>query len=153
MNSTRGKILAIDHGSKRIGVALSDETNTIAFGKEVIDNNSKCIDNIVDIVNSNNVAEIILGYPLNLRGERTKQTFEVESFEKMLINKFTGSPVHQITIIRWDERLTSKMAKSSMLESGMKEKNRRIKSNLDIISATILLQSYLDSKKRPTNNE
>jgi putative Holliday junction resolvase len=141
------KILGIDYGAVRIGIAVSDETGTIAFGREVIDNNSKAVDKIKDLLVTEKIENIVLGYPLNLKGEKTPQTIEVESFEEKLRKYFTGPPFQNITICRWDERFTSKMAADSEFESGMKKKKRQDKSNLDIISAAILLQSYLDSKK------
>ena len=142
-----GRVLGIDHGSVRIGIALSDETNTIAFGREVIENNIKSFDKLKSIVVSNNVSDIILGYPLNLKGEKTRQTLEVEAFEEKLKSLFSPGGNFNITIKRWDERFTSKMAADSMIESGMKKKNRQKKSNLDLISAALLLPSYLDSMK------
>ena len=142
------KTLGIDYGAVRIGIAISDETSTIAFGREVIDNNSKAMDKIKNLVETEKIENIVLGYPLNLKGEKTPQTIEVESFEEKLRKYFTGSKFANITICRWDERFTSKMAADSLLESGMKKKKRQDKSNLDIISAAILLQSYLDSIKK-----
>jgi putative Holliday junction resolvase len=140
-----GRVLAIDYGSVRIGIALSDDTNTIAFGKEVITNDNKSLAKLKNLIVTNNVSEVILGYPLSLKNEKTQQTLHVESFEEKLIALFTNG---SITIKRWDERFTSKMAADSMIESGMSRKNRQKKSNLDIISAALLLQSYLDSVKR-----
>jgi putative Holliday junction resolvase len=142
-----GRVLGIDHGSVRLGISASDETNTIAFGNEVIGNDNKCMNRLKEIVISNNISEIVLGYPLNLKGGKTRQTLEVESFEEKLREMLLSIKTHEIKIVRWDERFTSKMAADSMLESGMKKKNRQKKSNLDLISATLLLQSYLDSAK------
>jgi putative Holliday junction resolvase len=140
-----GRILAIDYGSVRIGIAISDESNTIAFGKEVIPNDNKTLAKLKNLIVTNNVSEIILGYPLSLRNEKTQQTLQVESFEEKLKSLF---PDKSIVIKRLDERFTSKMAADSMIESGMSRKNRQNKSNLDIISAALLLQGYLDSVKK-----
>jgi putative pre-16S rRNA nuclease len=137
-----GKFLGIDYGAVRIGIAVSDDTKTIAFGREFISNNKTALNRIKSIVDSENISAIIIGYPVNLKGEKTKQTLEVESFIELL-NK-TFSPIE---IIKWDERFTSKIAQDSMLESGMKKKKRQQKGNIDIISAALMLQSYLDSKK------
>jgi|SRR4030095_926658 putative pre-16S rRNA nuclease len=139
------KYLGLDYGHVRIGIALSDETKTFAFGKEFINNDKNLMNRINSLINAENISRIILGYPTNLKGERTKQTLEVESFEEKLrsvINSFN------IEIIRWDERFTSKMAASSLIESGMKKKKRQQKGNIDIVSAALLLQSYLDSVKK-----
>jgi len=142
----RGRILALDYGVKRIGVALSDETNTIAFGKEVISNDSKLFEKIDRIVLESGVGRIVIGYPLNLKGLKTAQTIEVEKFELQL-NDFFSKLEKEVDIVRYDERFTSKMAQDSMIQSGMKKKKRQDKSNLDIISASLILQSYLDSMK------
>ena len=141
-----GRVLALDYGAKRIGVALSDETNTIAFGKEVISNDSKLFEKIDRIVLDSGVGKIVIGYPLNLKGLKTAQTIEVEKFELQL-KDFFSKLGKEVDIVRYDERFTSKMAQDSMIQSGMKKKKRQDKSNLDIISASLILQSYLDSMK------
>jgi putative Holliday junction resolvase len=152
LNVTRGKILAIDFGSKRIGIALSDATNTIAFGREVVKNDDKYLERITHLVTAENVIEIVLGYPLSLKGNKSAQTIVVEGFEEELRNYLNARLERQVNIVRWDERYTSKMASDSMIRSGMKKKDRRKKENLDIISAALLLQSYLDSLKPPLEN-
>jgi putative holliday junction resolvase len=136
------KFLGIDYGGVRIGIAVSDDTKTIAFGREFIPNNKTALNRIKSIVESENISAIIIGYPVNLKGQKTKQTLEVDSFIEEL-NKIFSS----VEIIKWDERFTSKIAQDSMLESGMKKKKRQQKGNIDIISAALMLQSYLDSKK------
>lgn len=141
------KILGIDFGLVRIGVALSDETQTIAFGKEIIPGDKKAIDKLKKIILEESVTSVVLGYPLNLKGEKTNQTLEVESFEQRLRSAFSAVELKEINFVKYDERFTSKMAADSMIESGMKKKKRRDKSNLDIISAAIMLQGYLDSLK------
>ncbi len=138
------KILGLDFGKVRIGIALSDETRTFAFGKEYISNNKDALKYIKSIVDSENISDIVLGYPLNLKGKKTAQTLEVESFEEKLRTFLHND---KLKIIRWDERFTSKMAAGSLIESGMKKKKRQIKGNIDIVSAALLLQSYLDSNK------
>jgi putative Holliday junction resolvase len=138
--------MGVDYGSVRIGISLSDETGSIAFGKEAVSNNKDCLKKIAGLIKDNGIQRVVLGYPLNLKGSKTAQTLEVEDFEKKMLdfmNANIGKDV--VEIIRWDERFTSKMAQSSMIESGMKKKKRQDKSNLDIISAALLLQSYLDS--------
>jgi len=138
------KYIGLDYGSVRIGIALSDETKTFAFGKEFIDNDKNALSRINSLINSENISRIILGYPKNLKGERTKQTLEVETFEEKLR---TIINTNDVIIIRWDERFTSKMAADSLIESGMKKKKRQQKGNIDIVSAALLLQSYLDTEK------
>jgi putative Holliday junction resolvase len=145
---TNKKVMGIDYGSVRIGVSISDETNTLAFGKSVLNNDSNCLPKITEIVKHNSIGKIILGYPLNLKGNKTPQTLKVEEFETKLRDYLDRSlDKGSVQLIRWDERFTSKMAQDSIIESGMKKKKRQQKSNLDIISAALLLQSYLDSLK------
>ena len=140
--------MGIDYGSVRIGISLSDELKIIAFGKEMILNNKDCLKRITEIVKEESVSRIVIGYPLNLKGEKTPQTLEAEIFEVTLRNYLdTKLENNSIEIIRYDERFTSKMAQNSLISSGMKKKKRQDKSNLDIISSALLLQSYLDSQK------
>jgi len=142
------KILGIDHGIVRVGIAVSDESSTIAFGREVLPNNKEIFKRILKYINEENISLIVIGYPLTLKGERSEQTKEVEKFEAELKKVLQETQFSNTGIIRWDERFTSKMASDSMLESGMKKKKRQQKGNLDIISASIMLQSYLDSRKK-----
>lgn len=141
------KVLAIDHGVVRIGIALSDDTQTIAFGREAIKNDDKAVGKIKQLAVDESISAIVLGYPLNLSGEKTEQTREVEKFEQKLKTAFSTAGITGIQFIRYDERFTSKMAADSMLESGMKKKKRQDKANIDIISAALILQGYLDSLK------
>ncbi len=140
--------MGIDYGSVRIGISLSDELRIIAFGKEMILNNKDCLERILAIIKEGYVSRIVLGYPLNLKGAKTPQTIEVEKFETKLRNYLDSKlENNSIEIIRYDERFTSKMAQDSLITSGMKKKKRQDKSNLDIISSALILQSYLDSQK------
>ena len=139
-----GKILGLDYGHVRIGVALSDDNKSIAFGKDIINNNSRMYDSLLKLIQHENVEKIILGYPLNLKGGKTESTLQVERFEGELKTNLLENNLN-IDVIRWDERLTSKMAEQSLIASGMKKSKRRDKSNLDIISSALILQSYLDS--------
>lgn len=142
------KILGIDHGAVRIGIAVSDESSSIAFGREIILNNKDVFVKIKKFIADEHITQIVIGYPLTLKGEKSEQTLAVERFETDLKKTLSGPPFNNITIIRWDERFTSKMASDSMLESGMKKKKRQLKGNIDIISASLMLQSYLDSRKK-----
>jgi putative holliday junction resolvase len=124
------KILGIDYGEKRIGLAISDESQTLARELMIV-SPKEFWQQIQDIISANEITKIVLGWPLNMSGERTKKTEEVESFKLKLENQ-TGLPVETI-----DERLTSVMAASI---SGQK-------TNLDSLAAQILLQNYLDKNK------
>ncbi len=141
------KIMGIDHGKVRIGVAVSDESSSIAFGREIILNNKDVFSKLKKFISDESITRIVIGYPLTLKGEKSEQTLSVEKFEAELKNALSVPPYNNITITLWDERFTSKLASDSMLESGMKRKKRQQKGNIDIISASLMLQSYLDSRK------
>lgn len=141
------KIMGIDHGKVRIGVAVSDESSSIAFGREIILNNKGVFSKLKKFISDESITRIVIGYPLTLKGEKSEQTLSVEKFEAELKNALSVPPYNNITITLWDERFTSKLASDSMLESGMKRKKRQQKGNIDIISASLMLQSYLDSQK------
>lgn len=141
------KKMGLDHGSKRIGIAISDSSASVAFGREVIPNDKKTFSALKKLIKEEEVSEIVIGYPLNLKGEKTAQTQEVEKFEIDLVKQLSSAEFAEVKISRWDERFTSKLAADSLFESGMKKKKRQDKSNLDIISAALMLQSYLDQAK------
>jgi putative Holliday junction resolvase len=139
-----GRVLGIDYGSVRIGIALSDDSNKIAIGKELIPNDSHLLQKLFEFIKQNNVGTIVLGYPLTLKGTKSAFTLKTEKFETEL-HSYLSEKNFNIPIIRWDERLTSKMAEKSIIDSGMKKKKKKDKGSLDIISAVLILQSYLDS--------
>jgi len=138
------RILGLDYGKVRIGIALSDQSLTIAFGREYIPNDKNTLDKIKSIIENENVTTIVLGYPVNLKGGKSMQTIDVDNFFSRMKDYFNDE---NVTIVKWDERFTSKMAADSLIESGMKKKKRRDKGNIDIVSAAIMLQSYLDNLK------
>ncbi len=141
------KFLGIDHGSVRLGIAVSDPSASVAFGREVVKNDKSVFAKLRKFITEEEIEKIVIGYPLNLKGDKTQQTIEVEKFVEELRAALTEAPYSGIEILLWDERFTSKLAADSMLESGMKKKQRQVKGNIDIISAAIMLQSYLDSSK------
>ena len=124
------KILGIDYGEKRIGLAVSDETLTLARELMIL-SPKEFWQQISAIISENQITKIVLGWPLNMSGEMTDKTREVESF-KLKIQDETKLPVEVI-----DERLSSQMAQSI---SGQKK-------DLDSLAAQILLQNYLDKRK------
>lgn len=143
--SFSNKYLGLDYGKVRIGIAVSDETGTIAFGREFIPNNKRALEYIKSLIVSENISTVVLGMPFNLKGEQSVQAKEVIDFELKLRNFLNSDSVK---IVKWDERFTSKMAAESLIISGMKKKKRQIKGNIDIVSAALLLQSYLDSRRQ-----
>ena len=124
------KILGIDYGEKRIGLAISDESQT--FARELVILSPKDFwKSITSLIEENQVEKIVLGWPLNMNGEETEKTEEVSRFKVQVVSK-TGLSVETV-----DERLTSKMAESI---SGSKK-------NIDSLAAQIFLQNYLDRNK------
>ena len=134
--------MGIDFGTKRIGVAISDELLLTAQGRDTIQRRElkRDLDLIKGVVDSNGVSEIIVGLPLNMNGTYSEKTREVVSFVGEL-EKIAGVPVKT-----WDERLTSRQADRAMLDGDMSRAKRRKLS--DKLAAQIILQSYLDSRKR-----
>ena len=135
-----GKALGIDYGTKRTGIAITDAMQIIASGLTTVSTHN-LDDFIADIVAKENIECFVVGDPKNLDGSATDSTGHVNGFIKRLKQKFPAIPVHQI-----DERFTSKIAKQSILASGVKKKGRQNKSLVDEVSATIILQNFLDYK-------
>ena len=134
-----GRILAIDYGTKRVGLAVTDPLKIIATALDTI--HSK--DVILFLKEYEEVEEIesfVLGMPKRLDNTDTNATPLVKQFHKLLKKNFPQKPVYL-----HDERFTSKMALDAMIAGGSKKKDRREKGNIDKISATIILQSYLES--------
>lgn len=135
------RILAIDFGNKRTGIAVTDPLQIIASPLETVPTHT-LIEYLKAYFLSEDVEKIVLGYPTNLRNEDTDMTAPVKGFKKRLEKEFPDKSIHL-----HDERFTSKMALNAMITGGMKKKDRRIKGNVDRISATIILQSYLELKE------
>lgn len=133
-----GKALGIDYGTKRTGIAITDAMQIIASGLTTV--STHILDDfIADIVAKDNIDCFVIGDPKNLDGTATDSTGHVIGFVKRLKKVYPTIPIHQI-----DERFTSKMAKQSILASGIKKKERQNKALIDEVSATIILQNYLD---------
>ena len=131
------RIIGIDYGKKRTGIAVSDPLKIIATGLTTIDS-EQLIYFLKSYFAKEEVSDIALGYPKNLNNEDTDITKKVEKIYQQLQKLF---PDKKVTLI--DERFTSKMAFQSMIDSGLKKKDRRNKALIDEISATIILQSFM----------
>jgi len=131
------RILAIDYGTKRIGLALTDPLMTFAYPYQTILNDQNMWNNLLKIISEMGVSKIVLGYPLKESGDKSTSTNEVEKFHKLLSEKFKSE------IILWDERYTSSIAKENILNSVNKKQKRRDKGLLDQNAAAIILQEYL----------
>ena len=134
------RILSIDYGLKRTGIAVTDPLQIIATGLTTI-HSKELIPFLKNYFSRETVELVIIGWPTNWDESATHATPLVEKCIKELQKNFPAIPV-----IKVDERFTSKMAKDAMLEMGMKKKDRRNKALVDEIAATIMLQEYLRSK-------
>ena len=138
-----GRIIGIDYGGKRTGIAVTDPLQMIAGGLETIASGEveQWLERYIAV---EAVERIVVGCPVMLNGsESDTMTRYIRPFVNRLIKKFPG-----IMIDMLDERYTSKLAVRAMIDGGMKKKDRRDKSNIDKLSATILLQGYLETLKR-----
>lgn len=136
-----GKIAALDFGLKRTGIALTDDLQIIASPLTTVDS-AQLIPFLKTLVVKEKVELIVLGEPKRMDSSDTHITENVRMLRDVLIKEFPMIPVHMI-----DERFTSKMASRSMVDMGMKKKKREEKGSVDMISAAIILQSYLDSRR------
>ncbi|MBR6457434.1 MAG: Holliday junction resolvase RuvX [Bacteroidales bacterium] len=135
------RIIGIDYGSARTGLAVSDPLQIFASALETLPS-AKIIEYLQKYSASETIVKIVIGWPLNLSGEPAQTAPEVEAFIAKLEKAFPGVP-----IVREDERFTSVLAHRAMIDGGMKASRRRDKKEVDKISAAIILQSYLDKKK------
>lgn len=133
------RILAIDYGGKRTGIAVTDPLQIIATGLETIES-KELIPFLKKYFAAEQVELIIIGMPKNWDDSDTHGTPLVHAAIKKLQKEFPNMPLKTV-----DERYTSKMAKDAMIEMGMKKKDRRVKGNVDVIAATIMLQEYMQS--------
>ena len=133
------KIVALDYGSKRVGVAISDPENKIAFALKTI-STELVLKYIIDLVAAEKTSLVVIGFPVNLDGSLNDISHEINVF----INKL-NQKIPEIIIEKYDERFTSVIAKKTILNSGIGKQKRQNKSLVDKVSATIILQSYLDS--------
>jgi len=134
------RFLAIDYGLKRVGIAVSDNLQIIATGLTTVDA-SKLFDFLKKYCSEQEVICFVVGYPLNWDDTPTDLTSHVDELVEKLEKQFPDKPVHKI-----DERNSSKMAMQSLIQSGVKKKKRRNKALLDEVSATIILQNFMDSR-------
>ncbi|HPA35873.1 MAG TPA: Holliday junction resolvase RuvX [Chitinophagales bacterium] len=133
------KILAIDYGSKRTGFALSDDSKTFAFGLST-QNTHEILPYLDKLVPKEKIDTIVIGEPKTLTNEPAAITPKIDLLKRQLTNRFPD-----VQLVSMDERFTSKMAFQSMIDSGMKKKDRQNKALVDEISATLILQQYLET--------
>ncbi len=133
------RILALDYGTKRTGVAVSDPTKTIAGALDTIPTHT-IKEWLRKYIAQNNVDTIVIGLPTQMNGQPSETSHAADKLAQWAQKEFP-----EITMARCDERFTSKLAHQTMIDGGLKKMARRDKALVDRISATIILQSYLDT--------
>lgn len=134
------RILAIDYGKKRTGLAVTDPLQIIATALDTVDT-GELIGYLKKYMANEPVEKIVIGYPLNFDDTPTDATALVDKFIVKFGNVFPSIPVEKA-----DERLTSKMASQAISEMGLKKKDREKKELIDAVSAVLILQEYLGSR-------
>ena len=136
-----GRILAIDYGRKRTGIAVSDPLQLIANGLTTVPTH-QLLTYILDYVAHEQVERILVGLPKQMNNEASESMKYIEPFVRSLKKKLPEMPIEYV-----DERFTSVLAHHAMLEGGLKKKDRQDKALVDEISATIILRVYLESRR------
>ena len=136
------RILAIDYGKKRTGIAVTDPLQIIASGLTTVET-PKLFDFLKEYFQAEEVETVVIGFPFQMENSRTAHSVPlIESFIKRKKKTFPDTP-----IVKEDEHFTSKMATQAMIDGGVKKMKRRDKALVDKISAAIILQSYMEHKK------
>lgn len=135
------RILAIDYGKKRTGIAVTDPMQIIANGLTTVPTHT-LMDFLMNYVQKEQVERIIIGHPKQMNNEDSENMKNIVPFMNQLKKKMPQMPVELV-----DERFTSVLAHQAMLTGGLKKKGRQNKALVDEISATIILQSYMESRK------
>ncbi len=136
------RVLAIDYGTKRIGIALSDPLCIFPSIIETIPNDQKAYKNLSDIISKNNVNKIVLGFPKEDNGKSSTLVKEIIRFKNEL------EKLSAIDIVLWDEQYTSKIAEDRIIRTVSKKSKRRNKALVDAHSAAIILEEYLNLKQQ-----
>jgi len=136
-----GRILAIDYGMKRTGIAVTDDMQIIASGLTTIASET-ALNFLADYFAKQMVERVLIGEPKQMNGLPSESASLIEAFVEKFIAQFPDMQLERV-----DERFTSKMAFQTMIDSGLKKKQRQDKALIDEISATIMLQDYLSRKK------
>lgn len=136
-----GRILAIDYGLKRTGLAVTDPLRIIATRLETVET-QVLFPFLASYFQKETVDEVVIGMPKRLNNEDSEIAPQVRKFVEQFKTAFTEKPIFLA-----DERFTSAMAQRAMIEGGMKKKDRQVKDNVDKISATLILQNYLETRR------
>jgi putative Holliday junction resolvase len=132
-----GRILAIDYGMKRTGLAVTDPLRIIATALDMVET-SKLLEYLKKYFQSQEVEKVIIGLPKRLNNTDSEIAPEVRKFIEKFKSAFPDKAIQTV-----DERFTSSMAQQAMIDGGMKKKDRQVKGNVDKISAVLILQSYM----------
>ena len=141
------RIIGIDFGNKRTGLAASDPLGIFASALETV-HSTKIIDYLKKYAEKERIVRFVIGYPMNLDGRPSEAKAHVDAFLPKLKSAFPGIPVELE-----DERFTSVLAHRAMIDGGMKASRRRDKTEVDRISAAIILQGYLDRTANSRNHD
>ena len=136
------RLIGIDYGRKRTGLAASDPLGIFASALDTVPS-AKIIDYLQKYSEKETITRFVVGYPMNLDGRPSEAAADVDAFLPALKKSFPGIPVELE-----DERFTSVLAHRAMIDGGMKYKDRRNKASVDRISAAIILQGYMDRKSK-----
>jgi putative Holliday junction resolvase len=142
-----GRLLGIDFGTKRIGLAVTDPLQIFASPLKTV-RNQDFEAFLTEYLKTESIEEFVIGYPVQMNNHPSESVKYINPFIKKIEKLFPGKPVHLV-----DERFTSGMALKTMIEGGVKKKDRQNKSMVDKISASIILQSYLDRRQRAGSRE
>ena len=137
-----GRILAIDYGRKRTGIAVSDPLQIISTALQTVETHT-LIPFLKDYISRETVDCIVVGEPRQMNNQPSESVIYIEPFIRQLKKEFPEIPVERV-----DERFTSKIASRAIQQSGLKKKDRRDKSLIDSVSAVILLQSWFEKNKK-----
>lgn len=135
-----GRILAIDYGTKRTGIAVTDPLKIISTGLTTVPTHL-LFDYLIKYFNKESVERVVIGLPKQMNNEPSENMINIERFVQKFAIEFSNIP-----FVLYDERFTSAIAKKTIIEGGMKKKNRQNKAIIDEISATIILQDYMESR-------
>jgi len=150
MSSLRvGRILAVDVGTKRVGVAISDELRSIALPRTPMQARS-AVEGIVATVAEDDVSEIVVGWPLEMDGQEGRAVAMVQRFLKRLRPGLQAAGLH-VAIETWDERLTTAGAERLLIDAGMSRRRRR--EVIDSVAAADILSAYMDFSSRGFGDE
>lgn len=137
-----GQIMAIDYGKKRTGIAVTDDMQIIASGLDTVET-ARIFEFLKKYLSENQVESIVVGLPIDLRGNMSEVEADIQKFIENFRKEYP-----QIPVCRLDERFTSKIASLYISQSAKTRKERQSKALIDKVSATLILQNFLEQKQR-----